>query len=119
MNKEEVISYIKENPVFWSRLGFCYDPPLKNDKGEPLCFVEDLGRYGRLHREFSDIGVKIHTCILHSGWVGVDEYDYSLTDRVVEEIFKENPDAYFIPRVNLACCRNCIGAVSVIAETNE
>lgn len=24
---------MKNNPVFWSRLGFCYDPPLKDENG--------------------------------------------------------------------------------------
>lgn len=101
MKKEEALSFIKNNPVFWSRLGFCYDPPLKNAEGKPLVFTEDLGKYGKYHREFRDIGVKIHTCILHSGWVGVNEYDYSLTDRVIEEVFRDNPDGYFIPRIKL------------------
>ncbi len=101
MKKEEALKLIKNNPVFWSRLGFCYDPPLKNEQGKPLVFTEDLSKYGRFHRVFNDIGVKIHTCILHSGWVGVDEYDYSLTDRVLEEVFKDNPEGYFIPRIKL------------------
>ncbi len=101
MKKEEIINVIKSNPVFWSRLGFCYDPPMKNDEGKPLVFSENLSKYGDMHREFDKIGVKIHTCILHSGWVGVDEYDYSLTDRVLDEIFRDNPDGYFIPRIKL------------------
>lgn len=101
MNKSEALHLIKNNPVFWSRLGFCYDPPLKNEKGAPLCFVEDLSTFGNYHRAFTAHGVKIHTCILHSGWVGVDEYDYSLTDRVLEEVFKDDPDIYFIPRIKV------------------
>lgn len=99
--KEQTIQMLKDNPVFWSRLGFCYDPPLQNDKGEPLVFVDDLGHYGKDHRMFTKAGVKIHTSILHSGWVGVNEYDYSLTDRVLEEVFRDNPDIYYIPRVKL------------------
>lgn len=74
---------------------------MKNEEGKPLVFTEDLGKYGKYHKAFNDIGVKIHTCILHSGWVGVNEYDYSLTDRVLEEIFRDKPDAYFIPRIKL------------------
>ena len=101
MKKEDAIKFVKNNPVFWSRLGFCYDPPLKNEQGRPLCFVEDLDSFGKYHRQFDKAGVKIHTCILHLGWVGVDEYDYSLTDRVLEEVFKDNPEGYFIPRVKL------------------
>lgn len=111
MKKEDALSFIKNNPVFWSRLGFCYDPPLKNEHGKPLVFTEDLSKYGKYHRAFRDIGIKIHTCILHSGWVGVDEYDYSLTDRVLEEVFQDNPNGYFIPRIKLNvpidwCCEN-------------
>ena len=101
MTREERISLLRNNPVFWSRLGFCYDPPLKNEAGKPLVFTEDLSKYGRYHESFAEIGVKIHTCILHAGWMGVDEYDYSLTDRVVEEIFRADPEGYFIPRIKL------------------
>ncbi len=93
--------FLKNNPVFWSRLGFCYDPPIKNERGEPLVFNENLEREAAFHRAFSKAGVKIHTCILHSGWVGVNEYDYTLTDRVLDAVFSENEDAYFIPRIKL------------------
>ena len=93
--------FLKNNPVFWSRLGFCYDPPLKDEDGKPLVFTKNLDKYSKYHRDFSKHGVKIHTCILHAGWVGVNEYDYSLTDQVLEEIFKDNENAYFIPRIKL------------------
>jgi hypothetical protein len=38
---------------------------------------------------------------LPSGWVGVNEYDYSLTDKVMDEVFRDNDDIYFIPRIKL------------------
>lgn len=101
MNHREAFSFLKNNPVFWSRLGFGYDPPMKNALGKPLVFTEDLERYAKTHRMFSAAGVKIQTCILHAGWMGIDEYDYSLTDRTVEAIFRENPDTYYIPRIKL------------------
>lgn len=101
MNRSEAIHFLKENPVFWSRLGFCYDPPLKNEEGKPLVFTEDLDKFARFHRDFAKAGVKIQTCILHSGWMGVDEFDYSLTDRVLEAVFQGNADSYFIPRIKL------------------
>ena len=88
MNRLEKIKFLKENPVFWSRLGFCYDPPLKNSEGKPLVFTENLDKFARFHGDFEKAGVKIQTCILHLGWMGIDEYDYSLTDRVIEAIFK-------------------------------
>ena len=101
MNRQEALQILKTNPVFWSRLGFGYDPPMKNEQGRPLVFTEDLERYARTHRMFSAAGVQIQTCILHAGWMGIDEYDYSLTDRVVEAVFRDNPDAYYIPRIKL------------------
>lgn len=93
--------FLKKNPVFWSRLGFCYDPPLKNKEGRPLVFNEDLEKFAKTHRSFAKAGVKIHSSVLHLGWVGVNEYDYSLTDRVLDAIFKDNPDIYYIPRIKL------------------
>ncbi len=101
MNRVEKIKFLKENPVFWSRLGFCYDPPLKNSEGKPLVFTENLDKFARFHGDFEKAGVKIQTCILHLGWMGIDEYDYSLTDRVVEAVFKNSPDSYYIPRIKL------------------
>ncbi len=101
MNRQQALQFLKNNPVFWSRLGFGYDPPMKNEQGAPLVFTEDLERYARTHRMFSQAGVLLHTCILHAGWMGVDEFDYRLTDRVVEAVFRDNPDAYYIPRIKL------------------
>lgn len=101
MDIEQARKFLKNNPVFWSRLGFCYDPPLKNESGTPLVFNEDLDRFAKTHREFTKAGVKIHSSILHCGWVGVNEYDYSLTDRVLDAVFKDNPDIYYIPRIKL------------------
>lgn len=101
MNRKEALKFLKDNPVFWSRLGFCYDPPLKNALGKPLVFTENLDKYAKFHHDFAKAGVKIQTCILHSGWMGIDEYDYSLTDRVIEAVFRDDPDSYFIPRIKL------------------
>lgn len=101
MNINSARDFLKKNPVFWSRLGFCYDPPLKNEEGRPLVFNEDLEKFAKTHRSFTKAGVKIHSSILHSGWVGVDEYDYSLTDRVLDAVFKDNPYIYYIPRIKL------------------
>jgi len=101
MDINKAKEFIKKNPIFWSRLGFCYDPPLKNAEGRPLVFNENLEKFAKTHRSFTKAGVKIHSSILHSGWVGVDEYDYSLTDRVLDAVFKDNPDIYYIPRIKL------------------
>ena len=111
MDKKTALEYLRNNPVFWSRLGFCYDPPIADDNGKPLVFQPDFTHQLKIHDDFSDAGVKIHTCILHAGWVGVDRYDYSLCDRVTEGIFASGKAKYFIPRIKLNvpvdwCCEN-------------
>ncbi|MBE6651310.1 MAG: hypothetical protein E7613_08350 [Ruminococcaceae bacterium] len=93
--------FLRNNPVFWSRLGFAYDPPMRDENGDLIVFNSSLEKYGNYHRSFSKIGVNLHTCILPSGWVGVNEYDYSLTDKVMDEVFRDNEDIYFIPRIKL------------------
>ena len=100
MNKQEMLKFLKNNPVFWSRLGFSYDPPRRGKDGKPIVFTPDLTEDSSFHRDFTKAGVKIHTNILHLGWMGVDDYDYSVTDAVLEEIFK-NDNVYYIPRIKL------------------
>lgn len=101
MNKSEALDYLRKHPVFWSRLGFCYDPPIEDEDGKPLVFNRNFEALQQTHDAFSDAGVRIHTCILHSGWVGVDKYDYSLCDQVLETIFASSKTEYFVPRIKL------------------
>lgn len=101
MDKEQALTYLRENPVFWSRLGFCYDPPMLDEAGKPVLIADNFDELMQTHDRFSDAGVKIHTCILHNGWVGVDKYDYSLCDKVLESIFSSGKTEYYIPRIKL------------------
>ena len=57
---------LRDEPLFWSRLGFCYDPPIKDAAGRPLIMYADQSRFVRYHRQFADAGVRIHTSILHA-----------------------------------------------------
>ena len=100
-SKNEAIKLLRENPIFWSRLGACYDPPIKDENGEPVVFCKNFKKYELLHKNFSDNGIKLHTSIVHIGWVGVDEYDYSLTDKTLETVFSVDEDILFIPRIKL------------------
>ena len=101
MKTTNVIELLKNNSVFWSKLGFCYDPPRLDENGKPIVFFEDFERFAKYHKDFSQAGIKIHTSILFSGWVGVGKYDYELTDKVLNTLFKSNPDVYYIPRIKL------------------
>lgn len=106
----DFIKNLRDTPFFWSRLGFCYDPPRRDAEGKPIIFSRDYDEYNKVHRDFADAGVKYHTTILHSGWVADGEYDYSLTDEILDALFEGNPDIYYMPRVKLNVppdwCRN-------------
>lgn len=93
--------FLRDNALFWSLLGFCYDPPIPDENGEPRLFDRNFARYTKYHDDFSDAGVDIHTLILHSGWVGVDRYDYSVCDTVLEGLFASGKTKYVIPRIKL------------------
>ncbi len=100
MNKNEALHLLRTAPLFWSRLGFCYDPPRYHENGERIVFNPAYSE-AKTHADFTDAGVTLHTCILDSGWVGVDIYDYGLCDRVLHEVFEVGKAAYFIPRIKL------------------
>ena len=101
MLPQDVKTLLRNNSVFWSKLGFCYDPPQLDNRGKPIVFFENFERFAKYHRDFAAAGVKVHTSILFSGWIGVNQYDYELTDKVLEAVFKDNPGIYYIPRIKL------------------
>ncbi|OGV74501.1 MAG: hypothetical protein A3K19_23170 [Lentisphaerae bacterium RIFOXYB12_FULL_65_16] len=90
---------VSENAIwFWSRLGFLPDPP-------GFCAAantpEELGRFCRFHRQMLDAGIKVHTSILPSGWMGSGTYDYAATDTIMDALFDACPDILYVPRVKL------------------
>ena len=99
--KNKGIDFLRNNIVFWSRMGFCYDPPIYDENGEVLLMATESDEYAKFHDQFADIGVDVHSHILHSGWMGVDKYDYSLCDRILDKIFESGKVKYLIPRVKL------------------
>lgn len=91
---------LKDNIIFWSRLGFGYDPPILNNKGHASIFDEKLTEL-KYHKMFYGKGVKIHSFIVNSGWIGVDKYDYTVTDKVMDAASSIGDDVLLIPRVKL------------------
>lgn len=102
MNNIDNISLLKNNTLFWSRLGFGFDPVMRKDDGEILSIPNDDARFARYHKEMHRAGVKLHTSIIPSGWIGPEQYDYSKTDEILDLLFQTLPkDALYIPRVKL------------------
>ena len=92
---------LRELPIFWSRLGFPYDPPRLKEDGQPFVFAGDFERQARYHRDMCRAGIRLHTCILFSGWIGVGRYDYTLTDRVLDAVMGADPSILYMPRIKL------------------
>lgn len=97
----DVKQILRKSPFFWSRMGFCYDPPRLNEQGSPIVFSDDFDGYRRVHDDFRDAGIKYHTTILHSGWIADGKFDYSLTDKTLHSLLDSNPDIYYMPRIKL------------------
>lgn len=94
-------NYLRKEPFFWSRLGFCYDPPRCDNENKPIIFSRQYDKYRKFHKDFENAGIKYHTTILHSGWIDDNTFDYSLTDETLDALLKDNPDILYMPRVKL------------------
>lgn len=102
--------YLRNEPFFWSRMGFNYDPPRYDKNHEQIVFSKEYDKYRKFHDDFTDAGIQYHTTILNSGWVDDKTYDYRLTDETLDGILKDNPNIYYMPRVKLnappSWCKN-------------
>ena len=97
----DAINLLKNDSVFFSKLGFFHDPPRFDENGKMIVFGDDFERMGEIHNDFTVAGINIHTSLLFSGWVGIEKYDYKLTNKVLDVIFRNNPDIWYIPRIKL------------------
>lgn len=95
------LNLLRQHSAFWSKLGFCYDPVRLDEKGKPILFFDDFSKMIKYHRDFHDAGIKIHTSLLFSGWMGAGQFDYELTDRILDAVFSCGDDLQYIPRVKL------------------
>ena len=107
-----ITDFLKEYPIFFSRLGCEWYPPLYDPAGKPYwgytdADVKTLQRY---HRDFAAAGVHTHSIILDSGWNHEGKFDYTATDLQLKQLFEADPDGYVLPRIKLDApldwCRN-------------
>ena len=96
---EQNLEILKRDTLFWSRLGFYKDPAPGDGKCPDL--FSDTEKQIRFHRDFARAGVRVHSSILFSGWVGVDEYDYTQTDRIIEAVMSADSSILYMPRIKL------------------
>ncbi len=91
MTLNEKIEFLRENPIFWSRFGIEYDAHDFNNS------VINAGR----HKALADKGIVVHSSVIPIGWVGPDQYDFTLTDKLFDLLFTTCPDIVFLPRIKL------------------
>lgn len=96
---QEKIEYLRQNPIYWGKLGTVNDATLNGEESIEQYFEieKQLDSFENIYRA----GVSVFSAILPSGWIGVDEYDYEVTDFVLEKFFARLPNAYIIPRIKL------------------
>lgn len=91
---------LRNNVIFWSRLGFGLDPVIPDENGDPVIYDKTFSQV-KFHKDFYAHGVKIHSFILNSGWVGDGKFNYSMTDATMDAALAIGSDAKFIPRIKL------------------
>jgi len=91
---------LKSRSVFWSKLGFVYQPPRFYPDGRQIVLY-NLDDCVREHRRMYQAGIRLHSSILFSGWTGDNCYDDTETDRTLKAIFNCGDDLKYIPRIKL------------------
>ncbi len=96
-------SFLKENPIFWSRLGCEWYPPLFDPEGDPYYGYNgvEIATMQRYHRDFAAAGVHTHSIILDRGWIGEGKFDYRVTDQQLRQLLEADPEGYLLPRIKL------------------
>ncbi len=88
---EEKISFLRQNPIFWSRFGH----ELEHGHWEQHLLN------AKRHKALREKGILIHSSVIPSGWTGPEQYDYTETDQLLDLLFTLCPDIIFLPRVKL------------------
>lgn len=93
---------LSENSVYWTRLGWPYHPPMKDENGKARMMLFSDKPEQKFHADMQNAGIKIHSTIIFSGWVSADEVDFTAVDETLDKLFASvGKDAYYIPRIKL------------------
>ncbi|MGI6691791.1 MAG: hypothetical protein ACOX63_13265 [Christensenellales bacterium] len=91
MNFQETLDFMRHHP--WN-FYYVYD---SKDKDDPN--GESWGWYRERREQIDYIGSMINTVGIEKYWVGIDTYDFTSLDQMVEALLKEYPDRFFVPRI--------------------
>ncbi|MBQ8813718.1 MAG: hypothetical protein IJZ85_04395 [Lachnospiraceae bacterium] len=91
MSLNEKIEYLRQNPIFWSRFGH------ESENGN----WENHRLNAQRHKALFDKGILVHSSVIPSGWIGLNQFDYTELDQLLNLLFSTCPDIIFLPRVKL------------------
>lgn len=92
---------ISTEPAFWSRVGWAADPTRFTEDGEIMFYSDDWSSYLNEHKLFYEQGIKLHTIIIHNGWTGVNQYNFSALDKTLNALCSIAPDIMIMPRIKM------------------
>ncbi len=95
------LDVIKNEPAFWSRVGFAEDPTRFDEGGNISFYDENWDVFLKEHKSFFEKGIKLHTFIIHNGWVGTQKYDFSAVDKTLEAVSSIDEGILLMPRIKL------------------
>ncbi len=99
--KKEISELLRELPLFLTRAGWTYHPPTLDENGRFRYGFPEYDAFIEICRRFYDAGVRVFLSNLPVGWIDEDTYDFASLDETLERLFRELPDAYYIPRLRL------------------
>ncbi len=91
---------LRNQTIFWSRMGIGIGFKMLDENGNPVIGNDTFSEL-QDHQEFYNHGVKLHSFILESGWVGDGVYNFTTTDKTMDAACKIGEDALLIPRIKL------------------
>lgn len=105
MTHEQRLDWLLHQP--WN---FYYvDPaPADTEYGSGYDLIMGIGtsqersrEYYKRHERIDETGTVINIMEVPSGWTGIDQYNYDMVDYVLDEVLKNYPHRYFVPRIHL------------------
>ncbi len=93
-------SILRNETIFWSRMGIGIGFKALDENGNPVIGNDTFSEVED-HKLFYNRGVKIHSFILESGWVGDGVYNFTTTDKTMDAACSIGEDVLLIPRIKL------------------
>ena len=96
MNRE----ILRNKTIFWSRLGIGIGHKALDEDGNPVIGNDTFSEL-KYHQDFYKRGIKLHSFILETGWIGEGVYNFTTTDKTMDAAVQIGEDAMLIPRIKL------------------